>query len=104
MRIKTRTLFPPQDEGIPIVSIFLEKVELPRALRLTLSDRQALLQYELDDSVYEKNCQLYSRMKLYFLIKISLLRKPSLLIREQNVNLATRNLASSDGIGGHRLF
>jgi hypothetical protein len=42
------------DEGIPLIAIHLEKVKLPSGLRLTLSDRQAILKYELLTQQYQQ--------------------------------------------------
>lgn len=42
------------DEQIPIVTIYLEKTELPGGLRLTLSNRQAILRYDLNPDEYAR--------------------------------------------------
>ena len=39
-------------EGRPILSVHLEKTEVPRGIRLNLDNRQALHKYDLDASVY----------------------------------------------------
>ena len=51
------------DEGIPIVAIHLEAVELPSGLKLTLSDRQAILKHEIPKAEYEQKLQ--SRISSY---------------------------------------
>ena len=45
------------DEGIPIVAIHLEAVELPSGLKLTLSDRQAILKNEISSEEYQQKLQ-----------------------------------------------
>lgn len=45
------------DQDIPIIAIHLEKTDLPSGLNLTLSDRQALLKYELPKQEYQQKLQ-----------------------------------------------
>ena len=45
------------DEDIPIVAIHLEAVELPSGLKLTLSDRQAILKQEISNDEYQQKLQ-----------------------------------------------
>ena len=51
------------DAGIPIVAIHLEAVELPSGLKLTLSDRQAILKYDMSGDKYQQ--KLSTRIASY---------------------------------------
>jgi TolB-like protein len=51
------------DAGIPIVAIHLEAVELPSGLKLTLSDRQAILKNDMTDEKYQQ--KLHARIASY---------------------------------------
>ncbi len=56
------------DEGIPIVAIHVEAVELPSGLKLTLSDRQAILKYEISKDEYQHKLQ--TRISSYLELEI----------------------------------
>ena len=45
------------DQDIPIIAIHLGKTDLPSGLNLTLSDRQAILKYELPKQEYQQKLQ-----------------------------------------------
>jgi TolB-like protein/Flp pilus assembly protein TadD len=46
------------DQDIPIIAIHIEKTDLPSGLNLTLSDRQAILKYELPKREYQQKLQV----------------------------------------------
>jgi adenylate cyclase len=50
--------------GRALLVVFLEATELPPGLRLSLSDRQAILQYELAQSVYQSKLEAAIRERL----------------------------------------
>jgi len=56
------------DEDIPIVAVHLEAVELPSGLKLTLSDRQAILKHEISNDEYQQKLQ--SRISTYLDLEI----------------------------------
>jgi len=51
------------DRDIPIIAIHLEKTDLPSGLNLTLSDRQAILKYEVPKLEYQQKLQ--ARISFY---------------------------------------
>lgn len=51
------------DEGIPIIAIHLAPVDLPSGLKLTLSDRQAILKHEIPVNEYQQ--KLLMRISTY---------------------------------------
>ena len=48
----------------PLLAVYLEAAEIPPGLRLSLSDRQAILKYELSQSVYQSKLEAAIRERL----------------------------------------
>jgi hypothetical protein len=85
------------DENIPIVAIHLEPVALPSGLKLTLSDRQAILKHEIPIGEYQQ--KLLSRVASYLNQEITLTarvvsKRPMLTVGTVTILLAIGALAS----------
>ena len=52
------------NSGRALLAVFLEPTELPPGLRLSLSDRQAILKYELSQSAYQNKLETAIRERL----------------------------------------
>ncbi len=52
------------NSGRALLAVYLERTELPPGLRLSLSDRQAILKYELPQSVYQSKLETAIRERL----------------------------------------
>ena len=52
------------NSGRPVLAVYLELTELPPGLRLSLSDRQAILKYELPKSAYRNKLEAALRERL----------------------------------------
>ena len=75
------------DAGIPIVAIHLEAVELPSGLKLTLSDRQAILKYDMTDEKYQQ--KLHARIASY----LAQVPKPAAAVTKKKTSLVVPGLA-----------
>ena len=111
------------EETIPVISIYLEQTELTAGLKLTLSSRQAILQYEIPTTEYQQKLQSHisshldqpvvplkvipakrSRLKLVAIVVVSLVFTFSILFSIDRSRVWMTDNAIELALAGVALF